>query len=226
MWWSPRGGSSARSGPVGGARSARAGLEAPEPYDVRHFPNRWPALPHGCHDVILHSPDHQASFPVLGEEQAARVVDLWSARTAAFGARDDVAYVFVFENRGRQIGATIDHPHSQIMAFTMVPPVVAAELAAGKCELCQGTDEELVVIRRSGWQVAVPWAPSWPYEMLLSPAGHVPDLPAAGPELRAGLGAVLVEALRRMERRLGRCRSHSGPGFTRRLRAAPTGCSR
>ena len=86
----------------------------------------------------------------------------------------------------------------------MIPPVVATELASGKCELCQGTDDELVVTRRSGWQAAVPRAPSWPYEMLLSPVGHVPDLPAAGPELRAGLGAILVEALTRMERRLGR----------------------
>lgn len=180
------------------------GLEAPEPYDVRHFPNRWPALPGGCHEVILHSPDHEASFPVLGGEQAARVVELWSARTAALGSRDDVEYVFVFENRGPMIGATIDHPHSQIMAFTVIPPVVAAELSAAKCELCQGTDDDLVVIRRSGWQAAVPWAPSWPYEMLLSPRSHVPDLPAAGPGLRAGLGAVLVEALTRIERLLGR----------------------
>ncbi len=139
------------------------GLEAPEPYDVRHFPNRWPALPDGCHEVIVHGPDHNASFPVLSEEQAARVVELWSARTAALGSRDDVKYVFVFENRGRMIGATIDHPHSQIMAFTMIPPVVAAELSATKCDLCQGVDDDLVVIRRSGWQAAVPWAPSWPY---------------------------------------------------------------
>ena len=155
------------------------GLEAPEPYDVRHFPNRWPALPAGCHEVILHSPVHTASFPVLGEEQAARVVGLWSARTAALGSRDDVKYVFVFENRGRMIGATIDHPHSQIMAFTMIPPGVEAELSAGKCDLCQGVEDDLVVIRRSSWQAAVPWAPSWPYEMLLSPRSHVPDLPAA-----------------------------------------------
>jgi UDPglucose--hexose-1-phosphate uridylyltransferase len=38
------------------------------------------------------------------------VIELWSARTAALGARDDVGYVFVFENRGRAIGTTIEHP--------------------------------------------------------------------------------------------------------------------
>jgi Galactose-1-phosphate uridylyltransferase len=39
------------------------GLEAPRPYEVLHIPNRWPALPNGCHEVVLHSPDHHASFP-------------------------------------------------------------------------------------------------------------------------------------------------------------------
>ena len=49
----------------------------------------------------------------------------------------------------------------------------------------------------------MPWAPSWPYELLISPLTHVADLPAAGPELRKGLGAMLVEALTRVERLLG-----------------------
>jgi UDPglucose--hexose-1-phosphate uridylyltransferase len=179
------------------------GLEAPTPYDVRHFANRWPALPDGRHEVVLHSPDHGASFPALREDQAARVVELWSARTAALGSRDDVAYVFVFENRGRAVGATIDHPHSQIMAFETIPPIPEYELSRGKCDFCQDPDDDLLVVRRSGWQAAVPWAPSWPYELLISPLGHVADLPAAGPELRKGLGAMLVDALTRVERLLG-----------------------
>ena len=183
------------------------GLEAPEPYAVRHFPNRWPALPDGRHEVVLHSPDHDASFPGLDDDQAARVVELWSARTAALGARDDVAYVFVFENRGRAIGATIDHPHSQIMAFDTIPPLPRYELGAGKCGFCPAPFvpdvDDLLVVRRSGWRAAVPWAPSWPYELLISPESHVPDLPAAGPGLRAGLGAMLVDALTRTQRLLG-----------------------
>src|SRR5205823_3006603 len=143
--------------------------------------NRWPALPDGRHEVILHSPVHDASFPVLGEDQAARVVELWSARTAALGSRDDVAYVFVFENRGRMIGSTIDHPHSQVMAFGTIPPIPEAELIASKCDLCQDPGHDLLVARCPGWQAAVPWAPSWPYELLISPLSHVADLPTARP---------------------------------------------
>ena len=151
------------------------GLEAPRPYDVRHIPNRWPALPDGRHEVVLHSPDHHASFPALGGRRSARVIELWSARTAALGARDDVGYVFVFENRGRVIGTTIEHPHSQVMAFREIPPIPRSELSAGDCALCRDPAEALMVTGGSGWQARVPWAPSWPYEMLLSPRGHVAD---------------------------------------------------
>src|SRR5205814_1785582 len=92
------------------------------------------------------------------------------------------------------------------------------ELSGGKCQFCTqpddtrpddtgpddaGPDDDLLVVRRAGWQAAVPWAPSWPYELLIFPDRHVPDLPAAGPELRAGLGAMLVDALTRVERLLG-----------------------
>lgn len=153
--------------------------------------------------MILHSPDHDSSFPALGGYRSARVVELWSARTAVLGSREDVGYVFVFENRGRMIGTTIDHPHSQIMAFSEIPPIPKSELSKSNCDLCKDPDDALIVTRHSGWQACVPWAPSWPYEMLISPRSHVADLPTAGPQLRTGLGMILVDSLTRLERLLG-----------------------
>jgi UDPglucose--hexose-1-phosphate uridylyltransferase len=188
--------------PAGPCPFCPGGLEAPEGYEVLSIPNRWPGLPDGRHEVILHSPDHSSSFPSLGAGGAARVVELWSARTAVLGSREDVSYVFIFENRGRVIGATIDHPHSQILAFEAIPPVAQAELAGLVCELCGDHDAQLVVTSHSGWQASVPWAPSWPYEMVLSPYDHVADLPAAGPPLRTGLAAMLVDCTARLERLL------------------------
>lgn len=185
--------------PTGLCPFCPGGLEVAGTYDVMCIPNRWPALPNGRHEVILHSPDHTASFPSLGEDRAARVVELWSARTALLGSREDVGYVFVFENRGRPIGATIDHPHSQILAFGVIPPIAIAELSASTCLLCGDRDDALTVTRHAAWQAEVPWAPCWPYEMLISPHSHVADLPAAGPRLRTALGVILVECLTRLE---------------------------
>ncbi len=189
--------------PDSGCPFCPGGLEAPDHYDVRCITNRWPALPAGRHELVLHNPNHTSSFLSLGTEGTAPVIEVWSARTDQLGARQDVGYVFVFENRGRAIGATIDHPHSQILAFGEVPPVALAELSTAGCELCRKPRDELTVARHDGWLARVPWAPSWPYEMIISPDEHVPDLPAAGRVLRGGLAAILVESLARLAAVLG-----------------------
>src|SRR5215831_16366401 len=126
---------------VVGARQARpnrpstdcpfcvGGLEAPEPYVVRAFPNRWPSFPDERCEIVLYSPDHYGALWTAGVDGVVRVVDLWAERSAALGARDDIAYVMPFENRGVEVGATIPHPHGQIYAYDVVPPSPARELA-------------------------------------------------------------------------------------------------
>ncbi|MFP5394520.1 MAG: F0F1 ATP synthase subunit delta, partial [Gammaproteobacteria bacterium] len=44
------------------------------------------------------------------------------------GRRADVAYVLPFENRGAEVGVTLHHPHGQIYAYPVVPPVPARML--------------------------------------------------------------------------------------------------
>ena len=132
------------------------GLEAPEPYTVTAFPNRWPPMPDGRCEVVLYTPDHDASFGTLPLAQARLVVDLWADRTSSLGGRPDVAYVLVFENRGPEVGATIPHPHGQIYAYDEIPPVPAGELAADGCVLCAPPPAELLVHEERGWRTSVP----------------------------------------------------------------------
>ena len=90
-------------------------------------------------EVVLYTSEHDATFWSLGVGGARRVVDLWAERTAALGARDDIAYVLVFENRGAEVGATITHPHGQIYAFDSVPPQPLRELQRGDVFASPGT---------------------------------------------------------------------------------------
>ena len=172
------------------------GLEAPEPYDVRWFVNRWPALSRERCEVVLYTPEHDATFWSLGAERAAKVVSLWAERTAKLGARDDVEYVLVFENRGAEVGATVAHPHGQIYAFDHVPERPLRELELGER---LGEPGDRIVATSPGWRAWVPAAPVYPYELMLAPDEPVPDLPSLDEDGRAALARLLVDVLARLD---------------------------
>jgi UDPglucose--hexose-1-phosphate uridylyltransferase len=182
------------------------GTEAPEPYDVRSFTNRWPPFPDDRCEVVLYTPEHDATFGDLGPYGARRVVDLWSERTGALGARDDVDYVLVFENRGAEVGATISHPHGQIYALDRVPDAPLTELRRGvrdQCRLCLPPDPALLVADADGWRGWVPEASAYPYGLVLAPVVHRPDLPSLDAPQRDGLADLLVDVLDRLDRLFG-----------------------
>ncbi len=203
--------------PAEGCPFCVGGLEAPEPYRTKAFVNRWPSLSEGCCEVVLFSPDHDASLATLDVADLEAVVDLWAQRTSMLGSRPDVDYVLVFENHGAEVGATIAHPHGQIFAFDFVPPVPATELqlAAERCSLCDpvpesqivsmhGTDHDLADAGSDPtWTAWVPATSPHPYGMVLSPRAHVGSLPELAQPARAALAHALGDTLARLERHLG-----------------------
>jgi UDPglucose--hexose-1-phosphate uridylyltransferase len=218
--------------PATGCPFCVGGVEAPEPYDVHAFTNRWPALvpgdpialdedapgegtpsvpAHGAAEVVLYTPDHDASLGSLGVDGIRKVIDLWAERTTALLARPEVSYVLVFENRGRDVGATIDHPHGQIYAFGFVPPVPRRELeVSGErgCPLCtlvpgEAAAHTRVVADDGDWLAWVPKANPWPYGTLLAPRTHVDGLATLDPAGRDALAATLGEVLTRYDRLFG-----------------------
>ncbi len=184
--------------PTSGCPFCVGGREAPEPYATKWFPNRWPALKAGRAEVVLYSPEHDATFWELGVDGARSVIDMWAERTTALGEQDDVDYVLVFENRGPEVGATISHPHGQIYAFDHVPqlPLRALEARA----VPEGPGEDRLVAATPGWSSWVPYAPTFPYALRLAPHEPVSDLPSLSSELRDGLAELLVDATERFDR--------------------------
>ncbi len=183
--------------PSSGCPFCVGGVEAPDPYDVRWFPNRWPAMPDERCEVILYTSEHDATFASLGVEGACRVIDLWADRTTELGRRADVHYVLVFENRGPEIGATITHPHGQIYAFDHVPERQLTALTAGwKPEVDPG---DRLVTTLDGWTVSVPVASPFPIALSIAPATQAPDVVSLSRASRSSLAAVLVDTFTRLD---------------------------
>ncbi len=189
--------------PPAGCPFCPGGIEAPDTYSVRAFPNRWPPIPRSRAEIVLYTPRHDASFGELSPSEARQVVDLWAERSATLGAQDDVAYVLVFENRGPEVGATIAHPHGQIYALGAVPPEALTELEADRSHTGLGPGapgDRLVAEAPGGWRAWVPEAAGWPYELVLAPGERIPDLPSLDGEGRDGLGVLLVDVTNRLDR--------------------------
>ena len=176
--------------PIAGCPFCVGGLEAPEPYSVRSFPNRWPALEEGYCEVVLYSPDHEATFGTLTADEALSVVNLWAQRTQALREMPNGEYVIVFENRGAEIGATISHPHGQIYAFDHVPPRPARMIAAG-WEPVVASAEHLI-LEVDGWRVFSEYAAVYPVSVRIAPIHRIADLADMNAVDRAILAATLV----------------------------------
>ena len=176
------------------------GLEAPELYETRWFPNRWPAMPDDRCEVVLYTPAHDATIADLGSSGVRRVIDLWSDRTAILGKRNDVDYVLVFENRGSEVGATISHPHCQIYAYDHVP-VRPRTMFANNWQPDFAPDR--LVATHSSWTTFVPFAPAFPIALTLAPTTRRANLLSLDDRERDDLADALVDTFRRLDRLYG-----------------------
>ncbi len=171
-------------------------------FEIVVFDNRFPAFeaPAGAAEVVVYTDDHDASFATLAPERAEALMWVWRERYEELGAREDVEYVYVFENRGVEVGVTLHHPHGQIYGYPFLPPVPALEQSAderlGGCAPCSLLAAELadgarVLLENEGAVAYVPRAARWAYEAHVVVREHRPSLAACEPaELRDLAGAL------------------------------------
>jgi len=160
-------------------------------------------IPFPAAEVVVYTDRHEDSFPTLAPERAEALMWVWRQRYEELGARADVEYVLIFENRGVEVGVTLHHPHGQIYGYPFLPPVPRLELAAderlGGCAPCFLLARELddgrrIVYENDGVVAYIPYAARWPYEAHVTLREHRPSLlDCEADELRllaAGLQAV------------------------------------
>ncbi len=176
--------------------------------------------------VICFSPRHDLTLAQLNAGEIRAVVDTWASQCEELGARDDISYVQLFENRGEMMGSSNPHPHGQLWANQHVPTEPAKEqqhqlayLAgddsapisnlqspvspAGQGPLLldylavEQREGERMVFENDHFVCLVPFWAVWPFEVLLLPKAHIVRIVDMTPAQRDGL----ADALKRIATR-------------------------
>ncbi|HLI43640.1 MAG TPA: HIT domain-containing protein [Acidimicrobiales bacterium] len=199
---------------------------------VRVVPNRYPAFQgdaafvvehrgpvfteapaSGIHEVLILSPDHDRSFASLPDEQCALVMAAIRDRVEEHQSTPGLRYSQMIVNHGRQAGASIAHPHGQLLGIPFVPRELAEEQAgfarfAGGCLLCAAAASE----ERVGYRIveateeSVTFMPFWsgtPYEVLVVPREHGACLHRAPTQRLVAVGKAVRSALQALTEHLG-----------------------
>ena len=159
-------------------------------------------------EVVCFSPEHEGSFGTLSTSRARTVIEAWAQRTAALSVLPGVEEVFPFENRGREIGVTLPHPHGQIYAYPYVTPRTERLLASiddyGPTLMADILERERggprVLLAGEHWTAFVPFAARWPVEVHLLPHRHVPDFAETTLDERDELASLYLRLLRGVDR--------------------------
>ena len=147
----------------------------------------------GHHEVIIESPRHNADPASMSDGEIVDAAFAYRERLRHVLTRPGIEAVVLFRNRGSLGGASLAHPHAQVIALGLVPPVLAmlAEYgqahyrAHGHCATCDAIAAESkasvrVVEETPDFLAYVPFAAARPGEIWIAPKRHQASLTEIG----------------------------------------------
>lgn len=206
--------------------------EIPRPhYEIGVFENKFPALrlpaspiteagseltptapSGGVCEVIAYTSDHHATLADLPLVAIERLIRVWTHRYMELGALTDIAYVYIFENKGTEVGVTLHHPHGQLYAYTFIPANIATRRANEARYLAthdtnihaaitaqEQRDARRIVVHHDDWIAFVPFHARWAYEVHIYPLQPREHLGQLTPSERQGLAHMLKDVTQRYD---------------------------
>jgi len=199
--------------------------KVPKSYDVYKYDNDFPSLSntpptpddvandffkikesYGKCEVILFSPDHNASLRDLSVSHISKIVDLWAERFIEICKDVKIKYIFIFENRGDVVGVTMPHPHGQIYGFPFIPKKIELELEASKeyyekkmtCIFCDMLKEEQkfkkrIIFINEHFTVFLPFFCEYPYGVYIISKRHINNIAELTGEEKIALGDTIKQ---------------------------------
>ncbi len=175
-----------------------------EGWNVRVVPNKYPALDHtveadwfeesnffngikgfGVHDVVIDTPRHDLTIATMSRRAVERLYYVYRSRYRQLEEDDRILLINIFRNYGVKAGASLEHPHSQIIATPVIPIRIQLRLNMAKeyysihqrCVMCDTLEAVLrkpdrVVLETERFVVFEPFASQTPFETWVVPKRH------------------------------------------------------
>ena len=198
-------------------------------WQVRVVPNKFPALGIegelsreavgmfdrvngiGAHEVIVETPDHHRPMADMSVEEITLVFKAWRERLTDLRRDIRIRYVLIFKNHGREAGASLFHPHSQLIATPIIPTTLVEELNVARehwsrkerCIFCDLIHQERsfadrVALETDRFIMLEPFAAAFPFETWLLPKAHSHDFALCTDQLLEDLARLVRDFLRRI----------------------------
>ena len=202
-------------------------------WQVRVVPNKFPAVRieenpekyamgiydkiggFGAHEVIVESPDHEKQIADLPPEQVEGVLRAYRDRCLDLRKDSRFKYILIFKNYGQSAGASLEHPHSQLIALPIVPSRVLGEVKGAlkhfeytdRCIFCDILDQEhtakkLMVLEEGGTISFCPFVSRFPFETWVMPKDHAASFDQITEEGIKDLSLVLKNTLLKLKKAL------------------------
>jgi len=170
----------------------------------------------GAHEVIIETPRHD---DLLHEREIPRIVemfDTYQKRLDDLRKDTRLLYIMIFKNHGERAGASLSHPHTQIIATPIVPKRVKEEVDGSReyydykmrCVFCDIIHEEKrfgsrIVHENASFISICPFASRFPFELWLLPKRHMSNFLSMTRQEMHELADCMKVTMTRLSRSLG-----------------------
>ncbi|MGI6554211.1 MAG: galactose-1-phosphate uridylyltransferase [Bacillota bacterium] len=162
----------------------------------------------GAHEVIVETPDHNRPLGEESEEHIFGILKAWQSRYLDLKKDPRIQYTQLFKNHGAVAGASLSHPHSQLIATPLVPKNVIEEMEGierfykkeGKCFFCESVEFEKkerarIVAENNAFIAFCPYAARFPFETWIVPQKHSEYFEESSDEELRALAAILKRTI-------------------------------
>ncbi|MFA4842776.1 MAG: galactose-1-phosphate uridylyltransferase, partial [Candidatus Omnitrophota bacterium] len=166
----------------------------------------------GAHEVLVESPYHQKDIPDLMNHEIENFLSMYCRRSLDLIKDKRFKYIMIFKNFGAPAGASLEHPHTQIVALPMVPKNVMEEIKGAhnyfefreRCIFCdiirqERQEKDRVILENPHFLSFCPFVSRFPFEIWIMPKKHSGYFCQMPPEEIPALAAILKETIAKLK---------------------------